>query len=322
MIPKLEGCNVEYYFTDLSVFFLNKAQENFSKYSWVKYGIFNINEDFISQGYEAFSFDVILCANVLHNSQNINSVMKNLKGLLSENASIIILEETRTSYLLLTSMEFKDGLTGFTDERSEHNQTFFTRVQWENIFERHNGHLIYEFPDKSSKLDLAGQTIYVVRFAGEYEQLEKEEVRNYLESTVSPYMLPNQILILPDMPLSVNRKVDTRKIKEYFKNWNRKESTKKKDELPQTDLEQRIAEIWCRELGLDSVGRNDDFYLVGGDSLLIAQIIGKMMENISEASGWEWSSLLTEMMKAPTIKQIAESLVNHQNDKTILMTRP
>ena len=119
----------------------------------------------------------------------------------------------------------------------------------------------------------------MVRFAGEYEQLEKEAVRGYLESTVSPYMVPNQILILPDMPLSANRKVDTRKIKEYFKNWDHKENIKKKDELPQTDLEQRIAEIWCKELGLTSVGRNDDFYLVGGDSLLIAQIIGKMMES-------------------------------------------
>ena len=155
----------------------------------------------------------------------------------------------------------------------------------------------------------------MVRFAGEYEQLEKEAVRGYLESTVSPYMVPNQILILPDMPLSANRKVDTRKIKEYFKSWDHKENIKKKDELPQTDLERRIAEIWCKELGITSVGRNDDFYLVGGDSLLIAQIIGKMMENISEASGWEWSNLLTEMMKAPTIKQIAESLLNHQNDK-------
>jgi len=315
VIPELEGCNVEYYFTDLSVFFLNKAQENFGKYNWVKYGIFNINENFVSQGYEAFSFDVILCANVLHNSQNIHRVMKNLKGLLSEDATIIILEETRTSYLLLTSMEFKDGLTGFTDERSERDQTFFTRTQWENIFEKHDGQLLYEFPDKKSKLDLSGQTIYVVRFAGEYEQLEKEEVRNYLESTVSPYMMPNQILILPDMPLSTNRKVDTRKIKEYFKNWDHKENIKKKDELPQTDLEQRIAEIWCKELGLISVGRDDDFYLVGGDSLLIAQIIGKMMENIPETAGWEWSSLLTEMMKAPIIKQIAESLVKHKKDK-------
>ena len=86
VIPELEGCNVEYYFTDLSIFFLNKAQENFGKYNWVRYGIFNINEDFVSQGYEAFSFDVILCANVLHNSRNINSVMKNLKGLLSGNS--------------------------------------------------------------------------------------------------------------------------------------------------------------------------------------------------------------------------------------------
>lgn len=38
--------------------------------------------------------------------------MENLKGLLTDNGSMVILEETRTSYILLTSMEFKDGLTG------------------------------------------------------------------------------------------------------------------------------------------------------------------------------------------------------------------
>lgn len=58
------------------------------------------------------SFDLILCANVLHNSRNIHDVMENLKGLLTDNGSMVILEETRTSYILLTSMEFKDGLTG------------------------------------------------------------------------------------------------------------------------------------------------------------------------------------------------------------------
>ena len=47
----------------------------------------------------------------------------------------------------------------------------------------------------------------------------------------------------------------------------------------------------------------------------LPDVYKRQMENISEASGWEWSNLLTEMMKAPTIKQIAESLLNHQNDK-------
>lgn len=184
VIPSLDGMEVEYYFTDLSTFFLNRAQDNFGKYDWVKYGIFDINKEFAIQGYDEFSFDLILCANVLHNSRNIHDVMENLKGLLTDNGSMVILEETRTSYILLTSMEFKDGLTGFTDERAENEQTFFTRNQWESVFASHKGEIVFEFPSNESKLDLSGQTIYVTRFVNELEPIRKHDVRMYLEEQV------------------------------------------------------------------------------------------------------------------------------------------
>lgn len=311
--PSLDGMEVEYYFTDLSTFFLNRAQDNFGKYDWVKYGIFDINKEFAIQGYDEFSFDLILCANVLHNSRNIHDVMENLKGLLTDNGSMVILEETRTSYILLTSMEFKDGLTGFTDERSENEQTFFTRNQWESVFASHKGEIVFEFPSTESKLDISGQTIYVTRFVNELEPIRKHDVRMYLEEQVSPYMVPANILVIPEIPLTSNRKVDTKAVKNYFMGI---EETNKKGgtELPQTDLEKRIADIWCKELNISNIGRNDSFYLVGGDSLLIAQVIGKMLEKIPEAEGWEWSALLTEMMQTPTIKGIAEKIEAFQKD--------
>lgn len=313
VIPSLDGMEVEYYFTDLSTFFLNRAQDNFGKYDWVKYGIFDINKEFAIQGYDEFSFDLILCANVLHNSRNIHDVMENLKGLLTDNGSMVILEETRTSYILLTSMEFKDGLTGFTDERAENEQTFFTRNQWESVFASHKGEIVFEFPSNESKLDLSGQTIYVTRFVNELEPIRKHDVRMYLEEQVSPYMVPANILVIPEIPLTSNRKVDTKAVKNYFMGI---EETNKKGgtELPQTDLEKRIADIWCKELNISNIGRNDSFYLVGGDSLLIAQVIGKMLEKIPEAEGWEWSALLTEMMQTPTIKGIAEKIEAFQKD--------
>lgn len=245
--------------------------------------------------------------------RNIHDVMENLKGLLTDNGSMVILEETRTSYILLTSMEFKDGLTGFTDERAENEQTFFTRNQWESVFASHKGEIVFEFPSNESKLDLSGQTIYVTRFVNELEPIRKHDVRMYLEEQVSPYMVPANILVIPEIPLTSNRKVDTKAVKNYFMGI---EETNKKGgtELPQTDLEKRIADIWCKELNISNIGRNDSFYLVGGDSLLIAQVIGKMLEKIPEAEGWEWSALLTEMMQTPTIKGIAEKIEAFQKD--------
>ncbi len=315
LIPKLSGYNVEYYFTDLSTFFLNKAQANFAAYNWVKYGIFDINIDFIQQGYEAFSFDVILCANVLHNSKNIHLVMDNLKKLLVDNGSIIVLEETKMSYMLLTSMEFKDGLTGFQDERASDDQTFFTRSQWENIFSEHGGKIVYEFPSKDSKLELSGQTVYITRFASDYLELRQKDIKDVLSKKISSYMIPSSIVVLPEVPLTENRKVDLGKLRNMLESSEGAELDTVKKEYPQTELEIRIANIWCRELKIEAIGRDDNFYDVGGDSLLIAQIVGKMVEEIDEAKDWEWSSLLTEMMQSPTIAEIAVKIEKFHNQK-------
>lgn len=315
LIPAMDGCNVEYHFTDLSTFFLNKAQENFGKYGWVKYGIFDINSEFALQGYEAFSFDLILCANVLHNSTDVHFVMENLRNLLRDKGSMIILEETRMSYMLLTSMEFKDGLTGFLDERGE-EETFFSRDQWESILKRHHGEIVYEFPRKDSKLDLCGQTIYIARFGREYENLEKHQILQYLRNSLSAYMLPDNIVILPAMPLTENKKVDVNRIRALLENSRSKAAAGAGEkEMPETELEKRIAEIWRRELKAAAIGRDDNFYNVGGDSLLIAQVVGKTVEEIEEAKDWEWSALLTEMMQTPTVRELASKIHKFQSEK-------
>lgn len=317
IIPRLTGFNVEYYFTDLSTFFLNNAQRNFGQYDWVKYGIFDINKDFASQGFEAFSFDIILCANVLHNSKNVHDVIPNLRNMLGQQGTIVILEETRMSYMLLTSMEFKDGLIGFEDERAKEEQTFFNRSQWENIIRSHDGEIAYQFPEKKSVLDLSGQTIYIAKFSGEYENIEKADIKQHLSQMLSPYMIPSELLVLPEIPLTeTNKKVDIssiRKLIENNENTNRNDSDTR--EMPQTELEKEIARIWMQELKLESLGRDDNFYEVGGDSLLIAQVVGKIVEEVPAAKEWEWSALLTELMQSPTVKELAEKIERYQEER-------
>ena len=130
-------------------------------------------------------------------------------------------------------------------------------------------------------------------------------------------MVPNEILILPEIPLTeTNKKVDIasiRKLLESSENINRSDTGTQ--EMPQNELERAIARIWKRELKLESLGRNDNFYEAGGDSLLIAQVVGKIVEEIPEAKEWEWSALLTEMMQSPTVKELAEKIERYQKER-------
>ena len=238
VIPILDGEQVEYYFTDISTFFLNKAKSNFKEYNWVNYGIFDINQVFYEQNYDISSFDIILCANVLHNSKNIDFVMNNIKNLLAPNGSLIILDETRMSYMLLTSMEFKDGLTGFSDIRSLNEQTFFNRNQWKDNFENHNGQIIYEFPKEDSPLDDFGQTIYVVRFKDSYKPITENAVINELKNKLVSYMIPNDVKIISKIPTTINGKIDIKSLKKLFENTVKNE--KHVIEETKTAIEEKI----------------------------------------------------------------------------------
>lgn len=144
--------------------------------------------------------------------------MNNIKNLLAPNGSLIILDETRMSYMLLTSMEFKDGLTGFSDIRSLNEQTFFNRNQWKDNFENHNGQIIYEFPKEDSPLDDFGQTIYVVRFKDSYKPITENAVINELKNKLVSYMIPNDVKIISKIPTTINGKIDIKSLKKLFEN--------------------------------------------------------------------------------------------------------
>lgn len=225
----------------------------------------------------------------------------------------------------LTSMEFKDGLTGFTDERAENNQTFFKREQWEGVFKEHKADIVYQFPEKGTPLEMAGQTIYVVRFKENYICPDKNNMLDELERRIPEYMIPSVITFLPRLPQTSNDKIDRGRISKWIS--ASAEENKKVDvaELPQNDLEEQIARIWCKELNIERIGRNDNFYLSGGDSLLIAQVIARMRETIEDAKRWSWDDLLKEMMKTPTIRGVAKILSNqageNEQDKSLVIIK-
>lgn len=146
-----------------------------------------------------------------------------------------------------------------------------------------------------------------------------------LERRIPEYMIPSVITFLPRLPQTSNDKIDRGRISKWIS--ASAEENKKVDvaELPQNDLEEQIARIWCKELNIERIGRNDNFYLSGGDSLLIAQVIARMRETIEAAKRWSWDDLLKEMMKTPTIRGVAKILSNqageNEQDKSLVIIK-
>ncbi len=308
LIEDLDGKPVTYRFTDVSTFFLNEARERFVRYPWVDYGLFDINKPYWEQGVAAGAFDVIVCANVLHNSNHAPTVLAALKELAAPGGILMVIEAIGNQYSLLTSMEFKEGLTGFADVRAETGQTFFTREQWLEMFSAVGADLLCQYPGPEDRLAAMGQVAFVTRFPRRHRAVSAGELASFAGERLPRYMVPAHIEVLPAMPLSANGKVDRMALARRA-GARKEEAAPRLGQAPHEGLEQRVAAIWTAALNRGDIGRKEDFFAAGGDSLLIAQVVAKMRETLAEARQWEWERLMRAVLQEPTVAAVAQKLV-------------
>ncbi|GGP43843.1 amino acid adenylation domain-containing protein [Streptomyces calvus] len=100
-------------------------------------------------------------------------------------------------------------------------------------------------------------------------------LREQLRATLPAAMLPWAVLIRSELPLNKNGKVDRRALPAATRVprnvWN-------PFVAPRTATEQRLADLWGEVLGVEPVGVEDDFFDLGGHSLLVAELLGTLKD--------------------------------------------
>ncbi len=109
---------------------------------------------------------------------------------------------------------------------------------------------------------------YVVARAGAV--CDPEEIRAGLGERLPAHMVPVAVVGLEALPLSSNGKVDRRALPAPA--W---EAAEEGFVAPRSEVERRLAEVWCQVLGLERVGVHDDYLALGGDSILSIQVVAK-----------------------------------------------
>lgn len=136
-------------------------------------------------------------------------------------------------------------------------------------------------------------------------------IKEHLLKYIPQYMLPAEILVLKELPLTSNQKVDRKKLEELGKNLIfGKAAVKKNSNDPLTD---QLCEIWNEELGINTMEEQDNFYEAGADSLIMARVSGKIRSIISEKpyeTDIAFDELLREMINYPTVRVLAEFINN------------
>jgi amino acid adenylation domain-containing protein len=125
------------------------------------------------------------------------------------------------------------------------------------------------------------------------------ELREFLKSSLPDYMVPALFVQLDSLPLTANGKVDRNSLPQPDEN------NRLQDDAfvaPRTPIETRIAEILCVLFKVNEVGVNDNFFLLGGHSLLGAQLLTK----IRNAFGVDLP--LRAIFDAPTIAALSAAI--------------
>jgi acyl carrier protein len=109
-------------------------------------------------------------------------------------------------------------------------------------------------------------------------------------------MAPAVIEILDELPTLVSGKVDRKGLAARAG----RAPTVEPDDAPQTEAEEAVAKIWAEVLGREKVGRGQDFFAMGGHSLLAAQILSKIR------TGLQVELPLSSLFGARTVARFAE----------------
>ncbi|MGW5740793.1 non-ribosomal peptide synthetase [Amycolatopsis sp. NPDC003861] len=109
---------------------------------------------------------------------------------------------------------------------------------------------------------------------GEPDAAARGGLREFLVDHLSPAMVPTALILLPRLPRTPGGKVDRNALPAPHPDALRDTPFTP----PGTDAEQAVAEIWAAVLGVPRLGADDDFFTVGGHSLLVVRAVNRMRD--------------------------------------------
>jgi amino acid adenylation domain-containing protein len=143
------------------------------------------------------------------------------------------------------------------------------------------------------------------------EDCQAPRLTRYLSQRLPGYMLPSSIVKLDRMPLTSTGKIDRRSLASFQLAADSADSASG----PMTPVEAVVEVLWSEVIGLERVGREDNFFASGGHSLLATRIVGQLQDLF----GFEIA--LTALFENPTIAGIAQAIEATSRSAGVDVTR-
>ncbi|MBD3184086.1 amino acid adenylation domain-containing protein [Candidatus Poribacteria bacterium] len=132
------------------------------------------------------------------------------------------------------------------------------------------------------------------------------DLRNHLKSSLPDYMIPTVFVSLVSIPLTANGKVNRRALPAPDQD---RPNLEQEFVGPGNEVEKQLIRIWEEALNVSPIGIKDNFFEIGGHSLLAVQVFSQIQKAFGK------NLPLTTLFQSPTIEQLARE-IGHEEDKT------
>ncbi|MDD1420878.1 amino acid adenylation domain-containing protein [Dolichospermum sp. ST_sed1] len=128
-------------------------------------------------------------------------------------------------------------------------------------------------------------------------------LKNLLQENLPQYMIPGVFVVLDSLPLTPNGKVDRQNLPVCDRT---RPDLEESFVAPRNPIEERLAAIWADLLGFEQIGVNDNFFNLGGHSLIVAQILSRVRDSFQVELSF------ANIFANPTVAGLASVIQQHE----------
>lgn len=139
-----------------------------------------------------------------------------------------------------------------------------------------------------------GEDVVAAVVLEEKASASEREIRQFAFARLAAYKIPSQVLIVDEIPKGATGKIQRIGLAEKLARELKAEFVP-----PRNHTEEILARIWVKVLGVEQVGVHDNFFTLGGDSLLAARVFAEIEEKFGD------NLPVTSLFEAPTIGGLA-----------------
>ncbi|CAF4883201.1 unnamed protein product, partial [Rotaria sp. Silwood1] len=146
--------------------------------------------------------------------------------------------------------------------------------------------------DYKNKNTDTSSTKYLVGYYLSDNDIIESDLKQFMQMKLPVYMIPNRLVRIKKIPVTVNGKLDARALPDIDFSINEENYI-----APRNELEMELCKLWSNLLGIEKIGIMDDFFRLGGDSISALQIVGRLRQTIAQFDENKFKDCLAKLIE-------------------------